>query len=707
MPTDESYLDSLLNGLTSGDKKPDNNDRFSDFRKKMKEEDEITRVEDEEEAVAEETTEEPTEEAEEAEVTEEPEEPEELEEPSFVLPNEEEEPVTGPEPVTSFTTGEIENYNIFNDYDDAAIDEIINKELSGEETHGELFSVSGDDGSAQDEEEKEVLSGDENELDSFFGNFEDAASDTADEDPGKDDEMPDFSDLIGGNDTVGSEEANTENAAEGDALDTLFGNLFKDETPEGASNDIGALSGLPKDNEDLNFDNFDFFSGAGNEVITDSQMENHLADEVFNIEADSEEEQKAPELADSEDIFSLKDQVPEQTALFEEEDPSLFEEENPSPLGEENPPQIEENADNFVPEYEDPMAGFTFNAEESEQESPENIGISSMLGDMGVESFNEDDLAALDNLLNEIDIEKPEEEKPKAKKSAVAKDKLPWYIQLFGNVKIPEDKIKPEIQPEELEKKKAEQAEAKKALKEAKKEEKAEKKKAAAEAKALKARQSAEERELARKKKLEQASTMILEDVGNTTKLNKWGILVIFALFIGIVAVVVSGGSTLAYNIGVRQATKLFDNALIYQDVTYYTKAYDKIYGLDIEEEDYDLFDKIVTINIVNTQLNAYTNHVKLDDYRGGLNDLFKGLLRFRKWFAHASALGAQDDIYLVRSVILSKLWEMYGIDEDEAMFVLNHYDYLKESYGEDDARLYYTRYIYEKVDRLGLGTGD
>ncbi len=665
MPTDESYLDSLLNGLTSGDKKPDNNDRFSDFRKKMKEEDETTRDENEED-----NTEETVDESK-----------EELEEPSFELPNEEEEPVTGPEPVTSFTTGEIENYNIFNDYDDAAIDEIINKELSGEETHGELFSVSGD----EEEEDTE-------------------------------DVTPDFSELIGGDDEGENEETSEDNAAEGDALDALFGNLFKDETPDEASGNSGSSATLPKDNEDLNFDNFDFFSGVGNEVITDSQMENHLADEVFDIEADSEEEtpveaEKAPELADSEDIFALKDDVPEMPALFEKEVPEQEEEPLFNPVQEEepafNPAQEEETADNFIPEYEDPMAGFTFNAEETEPGSSESSSLSSMLGDMGVDSFNEDDLAALDNLLNEIDIEKPEEEKPKEKKSAVAKDKLPWYIQLFGNVKIPEDKIKPEIPPEELEKKKAEAAEAKKALKEAKKEEKAEKKKAAAEAKALKARQSAEERELARKKKLEQASAMILEDVGNTTKLNKWGIMVIFALFIGIVAVVVSGGSTLAYNIGVRQASKLFDNALIYQDVTYYTKAYDKIYGLDIEEEDYDLYDKIVTINIVNTQLNAYANHVKLDDYRGGLNDLFKGLLRFRKWFAHASALGAQDDIYLVRSAILAKLWEMYGIDEDEAMFVMDHYDYLKESYGEDDAKLYYTRYIYEKVDRLGLGTGD
>ena len=105
--------------------------------------------------------------------------------------------------------------------------------------------------------------------------------------------------------------------------------------------------------------------------------------------------------------------------------------------------------------------------------------------------------------------------------------------------------------------------------------------------------------------------------------------------------------------------------------------------------------------------LNSAVNYISGGYYREGLNDLFKGLLRFRKWFAHATALGAQDDIYLVRSEIYNKLWEIYGIDESEAMFVLEHYDLLKANYGDYEANLYYTRYIYETVDRLGLGSGD
>ncbi len=790
MPTDESYLDSLLNGLNSDGNKPEDDNRFSVYKKRKK-------TETDENAAKPKTEEKP--EAEETSGIEDApkfEDVPEVEDTPVSLPKTEKKPVAAEKPATKVTAGEIENYNIFDDYDDAVIDEIISNELSEEGASGELFAVSED--SNNDifiENDTPVSDSDVPEEDKIFTN-----------------EGKYTYELNGNDDSIASEE--------GDALDSLFGDLNheensyteisheekKEENEEDAGDngfDLSSFVSDDKDEEekekseddDMNFDGFDFFEGVSKDPVSESQMETHLADEVFNIEADEAEAKplnalkNKAEQADSEDIFALKDAEGEPSVFYaeeEEQEEEAGEEDNiedntessvsddlsdlfgltasepesndfndnndafgdlydtgsvptesneaadavsdevlqetagndeeeafdflnsgseePQEYNQEKSEEIpEENADNYVAEYNDPMEGFTFNAEEN---TSGNNGLSSMLGNMGVDSFDEDDLAALDNLLNEIDLEKPEEDKPvKPRKSAVDKEKLPWYIQLFGNVKIPEDKIKPEPTQEEIDKKKAEKAEAKKALKEAKKAEKDEKKKAAAEAKALKARQTAEEKELARKKKLEQASALILEDVGNTTKLNKWGILVIFALFIGVVAVTVSAGITLSYNIGVRQASKLFNNALIYQDVNYYTKAYDKVYGLDIEDEDADLYDKILTVNYVNIHLTAFHNHEKLNDYRGGLNDLFKGLLRFRKWFAHASDLGAQDDMYFVRREILNTLQNVYGIDESEALFVLEHYDLLKETYGEYDANLYYTRYIYETVDRLGLGT--
>ena len=734
MPNDESYLDSLLNGLNSDGNKKEETDRFAAYKKHkvtaeqndgVKPEKEIPieetpmieeQIMEESEELPEEITEDtaPVEEKPKKTKTEKKavkaEKPKEAQKPQKTEKSKKQPELSVDEavaairsvPIPEFEAGEIENYNIFDEYEDEVIDEIISNELSEERSSGELFAVS------------------ESDVDEEFAQETDKSSDESENLPETQTVIEEAHDpeIEPANETEFDFSGNTEEKSGADeeaALDALFGSLFddKDSNYDGIANHAGSDIIVDKENDefkkvdeatkssddsDFNYDGFDFLNQDGSDMVTDSNMEEHLADEVSDIEEDDNK----PELADSEDIFALTDDGTE---------PAVFEEDGSLPVAEEMPEfndlfSTEEEEENSSSGDDDPMSGFTFNADEnSDEEQEENVGLGGMLGDMGVDTLNEDDLAALDNLFNEIDIDKPDEEgTTKTKKVKAVKDKLPWYIRLFGNVKIPENQIKPEPTPEEIEKKKAEAAEAKKALKEAKKAEKAAKKKEIAEAKALKARQTAEEKELARKKKLEQASAFILEDVGNTTKLNKWGILVIFALFIGIVAVTVSGGSTLAYNIGVRQATKYFDNALIYRDVNYYTKAYDKIYGLDIEEEDYEIYDKILTVNYVNTQLNAYNNHAKLDDYREGLNDLFKGLLRFRKWFAHAAALGAQDDIYLVRSEILNRLWDNYGIDEAEAMFVLEHYDALKSSYSEYEANLYYTRYIYETVDRLGLG---
>ncbi len=743
MPNDESYLDSLLNGLNSDGNKKEENDRFAAYKKHktVEKTDEGVKPEVEiEEPVIEAPTEEnsevlPDETIEEAAPIEEKpkktktekkkvkaEKPKKVEKPQKQSELSVDEAVASIRsvPIPEFEAGEIENYNIFDEYEDEVIDEIISNELSEERSSGELFAVS------------------ESDVDEELAQETDNSSDEPENLPEPEPEPETTFDAEAEPTYEAADEPEEKNGADEEAaLDALFGSLFedKDENYDGIANHVGNDITVDKesdefkkaddtsdygndnetdnDNDDFNLDGFDFLNEEDINTVNDNNTEEQPADETFNIENSGNK----PELADSEDIFALTDDGTE-PAVFEE-DGSLPEEETSdfsdlfttgdgeSPSAEDEvTEQPEEGVDDFGSDIDDPMSGFTFNEEEnSEDEQVENVGLGGMLGDMGVDTLNEDDLAALDNLFNEIEVDKPDDENAvKTKKVKEAKDKLPWYIRLFGNVKIPENQIKPEPTPEEIAKKKAEAAEAKKALKDAKKEEKAAKKKEIAEAKALKARQTAEEKELARKKKLEQASAFILEDVGNTTKLNKWGILVIFALFIGIVAVTVSGGSTLAYNIGVRQATKYFDNALIYRDVNYYTMAYDKIYGLDIEEEDYEIYDKILTVNYVNTQLNAYNNHAKLDDYREGLNDLFKGLLRFRKWFAHAAALGAQDDIYLVRSEILKQLWDNYGIDEAEAMFVLEHYDALKSSYSEYEANLYYTRYIYETVDRLGLG---
>ncbi|MBP5311531.1 MAG: hypothetical protein J6112_01705, partial [Clostridia bacterium] len=371
--------------------------------------------------------------------------------------------------------------------------------------------------------------------------------------------------------------------------------------------------------------------------------------------------------------------------------------------------------DEAAPAEEDPLEGFVFDSgtEEAPQEDPagEELGAANvtdtpeisteeLLGAAGLNDHDEKDIQALDNLFNEVSIDDDESEEKKPKKK---KENKPWYVKLFGNVKIPEDKIKPEPTEEELAAKKAEAAEAKKAAADAKKAEKDEKKKAAAEAKAEKARRTKEEKDALKAKKREELSKLILEDTDNTTRLNKAGVTIIFAVFVGIAALIISGSSNIAYRTSIKQAERDYNSALKYGDINYYSDAYDHIYGLTLDEKDYPLGEKIYTVNFVSAQISAFNNHYATGDYTSSLNDLFKGLLRYNKWIPYAIELGAEDDLYFVRTQILGLLDEQFGISEEEAMTVLSTYAGIVNTENEASANLYYTKYIYSTVADVGL----
>ncbi len=689
MSTDESYLDSLLNGLDSDNN--NSNDRLSAFKKKAEsvspDDNDFEGVKD---IVTDETNGISKDENQSAfeEKTEADDEKKEKTESEFfelVDTNENE-----PENLTlDYTAGEIDNYNIFDEYDDKVIDKMIDEELSREEDEGEPFVMSENNDDFANEENVR-----DEDLDFIYPEPESIRNE---------DEEDALAGLLARQ--VADLDAEEKESAYGDKI---FGNFdFDGNSDETYAEDDKSGSEATAEEEEFDKSQNDLFSFLNTEEVETKEQENKKAD--TEEQKNEEQENEDTEFADSEDIFAIRDEKHEQVVF---DDYMANEDNKQNKTDDDNLIDSNESNNNELSsdynESESSILGLDslFGPEPIEEISNKNSA-SDFLGDDAMDTLDESDIAALDDLFNEIDVTTTADTETKEEKSEkVKKNKVPWYIKIFGNVSIPEEKIKPEPTEEEIAKQKEEAKAAKKAIAEAKKAEKDEKKKAAAEAKAIKQRQSAEEKEAARKKKLEEASNLILEDAGNTKKLNKWGIIVVFCLFMGIVLLVVSGGNTVSYNIGIRQATKYFDNALVYGDVSYYTKAYDKIYGLDVEEEDYEIYDKILTVNYVNTQLTAYTSHAGTDDYAAGLNDLFKGLLRFRKWFAHATAIGAQDDIYLVRTEIYNKLWEIYGINEDEAMFVLEHYDYLKETYSENEANVYYTRYIYEKVDALGLGTG-
>ncbi len=695
MPTDESYLDSLLNGLSSETEHDD--DRFSAYRKSTRRNSEntvtISKEPEEREPVVIPQKEEKDDVVfhtlpEDEELPSQgdfffsddwmnPKEPEETPEIRFGEDDEEhqedrfdfsDEDDLGISDMLDLTGADSDDagfddnlrsddYNIFGDYDDADIDRMIDEELSAEMNDGELFGMSETPSAYIPKEPTEEPS-----------MYEEPAAEP-EEQPGEEtqeetqEETTDpLAELFGNPETEEQEPAQEE--------DPLAG--LMDETSESESETEGSKTDIDDFMPDFNFG----------------------GEEPQNAEEEPAGEESPDLFGESEGSNGI---LGGSEGLSEDDLDSLFN------AGENN---TEESSS------DDPLSGLVFDLGESSPESDEasepagssdsssDGGLGDLLGSM--DNLEEGDVRSLNNLFNDIQVTE-EDTLEKKKKTKKKKNKKPWYLAVFGNVPIPEDKIKPEPTEEEIAAKKAALAEARKAVAAEKKAQKEEAKKAKAAEKAEKAKMTAEQKAAAKEKKREEISKLILEDTDNTTRLNKAGVTIIFAMFVGIAALIISGSSNIAYRTTVKSAKKDYEDAYIYRDLSLYTSAYDKIYGLELDEKDYELGEKIYTVNFVNTQISSFNSHYATGDYTSGLNDLFKGLLRYNKWIPYAVGLGNQDDLYFVRDQILGLLEGVYNISEEEAMTVLSTYVGITDTENEASANLYYTKYIYNTVTELGL----
>jgi len=293
---------------------------------------------------------------------------------------------------------------------------------------------------------------------------------------------------------------------------------------------------------------------------------------------------------------------------------------------------------------------------------------------------DQDELAALLAGLPEIDdggldipdksepkeIELPEgsEEKPKKKKS--------FWVRIFGNVK--ED-----ISDEEREARKQaalEKLEADQTAAEAKKAQQAEEKAAAkAEAdeikKAKKAQQEeekklkAEQKKAAKDKKLAARKALLEELDDDDGKINKIGASLIFLVFAIILCFIAVGTSVYTYRVAIANAENHFE-----QDK--YDEAYQDIYGIDVKEEDQLLYDQIMTVQYVNTQLLSYLKYTGLEMDNEALDSLLKGLRRYEKYIAYAKELHVEEDLNYLRTQILDELLDKYGLSEAQAYEIIN-----------------------------------
>ncbi len=297
----------------------------------------------------------------------------------------------------------------------------------------------------------------------------------------------------------------------------------------------------------------------------------------------------------------------------------------------------------------------------------------------------DDDLMSMLPSNDEFDVQGMETAVKNSKKNSrkknkqdKTKEKISIFKRVFGNIKedITEEELEARKQKAILEGELKEQEKLKQAeeLKEKKARSKAEKAENARKAKEESARKKAEATARASAKKEEKArhsreiQELIDEIEANEGKINKVGASIIFVFFAAAAIVIVIGTNLYNYTINIKHAEESFNRQL-------YNDAYQNVYGIDIKEEDLEIYDKIMTVMYVNKQLNSYNNFLNLKKYPEALDSLLKGLERYEKYYMLASVHGIESDLNYVKENIIEELNETFFLSEEDAKVLLAYED--------------------------------
>jgi hypothetical protein len=181
----------------------------------------------------------------------------------------------------------------------------------------------------------------------------------------------------------------------------------------------------------------------------------------------------------------------------------------------------------------------------------------------------------------------------------------------------------------------------------------------------------------ASKKKAKEVKKAVNEveiDHGHINPVAASFVMVTFAL---LTALLLSGSKAFAYSNGIKNATYYFNTHR-------YTQAFDEVYGMDMKDEDVEIYNKIQTVMYVNKQLNSYNNFYAVEKYPEALDSLLKGLKRYDKYIELATMYGIESDMDYVRDQILAELRNKFNLSEEEAMqitFIENETEYSKQVY--------------------------
>jgi len=293
--------------------------------------------------------------------------------------------------------------------------------------------------------------------------------------------------------------------------------------------------------------------------------------------------------------------------------------------------------------------------------SGDDSELDEVLNDMSMGNFEAPGPEETKDTNPKKDSSKKKEKKNKKSEDSEDKPKKSFWKRLFGNIleKTPEQVEAEEKQAElDAQKKKEKAAENKQKAEEEKARAKAEAEIAKKEKEARKAAEKAAAREKAQKKK-EEALALAEFEVEHG-RINKAGATILFVIFAILTIIIIIGTNIYSYNLSIENAQKDFD-------IHKYNEAYYEVYGLKIQDEDIELYDRIMTVMYVNTQLNSFEYYIEAGSREKALDSLLKGLERYDKYLQLATILDIKEDIDYVKNNIVEKLKTEFNLTLEDA----------------------------------------
>ena len=339
---------------------------------------------------------------------------------------------------------------------------------------------------------------------------------------------------------------------------------------------------------------------------------------------------------------------------------------------------------------EDPIFGFeqTAESEPSDETSSEDDSILDLLnmmsededlkdiGDLLKESdsamdLSEDELFGEPSMSETTELENVVEQGEKEKKPG-------FFARLFGKKKETEnvsqkgdenEQIIKEVEEEIKEEEK--KAEEKKRKKQEKKDKKKKDKKGKAAEEGEEDEVEAKKKEKKPKKKKEKPPKEIVSQ-RKEPPLPKKPVILILLMAASILALVLISHNFISYQSSISKA----DSSFIKRN---YEEAFQNILGVEVKEQDKELYDRIRIMMKLEAKYNMYLAHIECEQYDEALNDLIMGVVKYKQYAKDANELGITQAFEDEYALIVEQMNLVYGVDPEQAAdwyYTLSALDY-------------------------------